>query len=193
MVTELTDEGVAYIRLSQFTSNSAELMGEAVAQLEEEGAKAYVLDIRDNPGGYLSQAVDIGSLFVKNGVFVEIETKESSLTREVGGTTETDHPLVVIINGKTSSAAEVLASGLRENDRCTLVGETTQGKGTVQSVSGLSFGGGIRYTSAYYKTPKGYDIEGVGVSPDAQVSAGSSDDDTQKEYAMEMAASLIEK
>lgn len=189
--TEIDENGVAYIRLAQFTSNSSDLVAKAIRELEKEGAKAYVLDIRDNPGGYLSQAINIGSLFVDNGTFVEIVTRDSTLTKEVGGETATDAPLVVIINEKTSSAAEVLAGGLRDNDRCILLGETTQGKGTVQSVSGFSFGGGIRYTSAYYKTPKGYDIEGVGVSPDTPVALGDSDEDQQKISAMEIAASSI--
>lgn len=189
--TEIDDNGVAYIRLAQITSNSVDLMTKAIKDLEKEGAKAYVLDIRDNPGGYLSQAVDIGSLFLGNGTFVQIVTKDSTQTREVGSGTVTDKPLVLIINEKTSSAAEVLAAGLKDNERCVLVGESTQGKGSVQSVSGFSFGGGIRYTSAYYKTPKGYDIEGVGVSPDTQVAHDDSDEDLQKSRAMEVAASSI--
>lgn len=192
--TEIDDAGVGYIKLSQISSNSASLMAGAVKGLQEQGAKAFVLDIRNNPGGYLSQALDIGTLFVENGTFVEVSTKDSTFTKEVGGKTATDAPLVVIINGHTSAAAEVLAGGLRDNDRCTLVGETTMGKGSVQSVSGFSFGGGIRYTSAYYRTPKGYDIEGVGISPDAGVDAGdSAEGDAQKEFAMEMAASSIEQ
>lgn len=190
--TEINDAGVGYIKLAQISSNSADLTAEAIKELEEQGAKAFVLDIRNNPGGYLSQALDIGTLFVENGTFVEVSTKDSTFTKEVGGKTATDAPLVVIINGRTAAAAEVLAGGLKDNDRCTLVGETTMGKGSVQSVSGFSFGGGIRYTSAYYKTPKGYAINGVGISPDAGVDEGSSHDgDAQKEFAMEMAGSAI--
>ena len=190
--TEINDAGVGYIKLAQISSNSADLTAEAIKELEEQGAKAFVLDIRNNPGGYLSQALDIGTLFVENGTFVEVSTKDSTFTKEVGGKTATDAPLVVIINGRTAAAAEVLAGGLKDNDRCMLVGETTMGKGSVHSVSGFSFGGGIRYTSAYYKTPKGYAINGVGISPDAGVDEGSSHDgDAQKEFAMEMAGSAI--
>lgn len=192
VTTELVDGQVGYIKLSQITSNSTDVVDNAVKNLENAGAQCYVLDLRDNPGGYLTQAIDIGSLFTKSGTFVQIQTKESTISRDVDTYTETSAPLVVLVNGKTAAAAEVLAGGLQDNERATLVGETTMGRGSVQSVKQLSFGGGIRYTSAYYLTPKGYEIDGKGITPDVQVAAGSSSgDDSQKSVAVDTAVSLI--
>ena len=185
------DTNIGYIRLSQVSSNSASLVQKAIENLEAQDAEGYVLDLRDNPGGFLTQAVDIGSLFVKSGTFVEIFTKDSTLTREVSGYTATEDPLVVLVNANTGGAAEVLAGGLQDNSRATIVGEITQGKGTVQSVRQLSFGGAIRYTSAYYKTPKGYEIKGVGINPDVQISDDSGI--SQKDYAMDLAQNLVEE
>jgi carboxyl-terminal processing protease len=193
VTVELVDDAVGYIKLAQITSDSTELVQAAVEKLEERGATSYVLDLRNNPGGYLTQAVDIGSLFVKSGTFVEIQAKDSSSTREVGtSVVATEDPLVVIINGKTAAAAEVLAGGLQDNGRAVIVGESSMGKGTVQSVARLSFGGGLRHTSAYYKTPSGREIDGNGINPDMQVSEGSSsEEDAQKKYAIDAAKSLM--
>ncbi|MBO4364829.1 MAG: peptidase, partial [Eggerthellaceae bacterium] len=195
VTVELVDGEVGYIKLSQITSNSTELVEEAVKNLQEAGATCYVLDLRNNPGGYLTQAVDIGSLFLKSGVMVKIETKDSpETTREADTESITDAPLVIIINGKTAAAAEVLAGGLQDQSRATVVGETSMGKGSVQSIYHLSFGGALRYTSAYYKTPNGYEINNVGISPDVQVAMGSSSsDDAQKSLAVDTAKSLAQQ
>lgn len=162
---------VGYIRLRQITGNSAELVKKAVQKLADQGAKAYVLNIADNPGGYLTQALDIASLFVPSGVLVGIETVDGENTRSASGVTETTLPLVVMMNKYTAGSAEVLAAALQDNSRATTVGQTTTGKGSVQVTRELSFGGAIRYTAAYYLTPLGQQINGVGVVPDIEVSA----------------------
>ena len=189
--SELVEENVGYIRLHQITQNSAELVRAAVSDLTSQGASSFVLDIRDNPGGYLTQAVDIASMFVPSGVLVEIETIDGATTKTASGTTLTDAPLVVLTNGYTSAAAEVLAAALQDNMRAQVVGQTTMGKGSVQVVRELSFGGAIRYTAAYYHSPLGHDIDGVGVVPD--ISVGASEDsgsDTQRLVAVDTARSL---
>lgn len=191
VTTELSDN-VGYIKVSQITQNADTLVHQAVSSLVAQGAQSFVLDLRDNPGGYLTQAVDLTSLFVKSGVVVEIQTKEGTTTRSASGSIATDAPLVVLVNGNTASCAEVIAGALQDNNRATVIGEKTLGKGSVQSVQQLTFGGALRYTSAYYKTPRGYSIEGSGINPDIQVglSAGSTDD-VQKTLAIETATSLI--
>ncbi len=193
VVCELDDK-VGYISLTQLTQNSTSLVSEAIETLEEKGALAYVLDLRGNPGGYLTQAVEIASLFITSGVVVEIETVSGNITTKsvTGATVATDKPLVVLIDGDTSAAAEVLAAALQDSQRATLVGTVSMGKGSVQRVTKLSFGGALRYTAAYYLTSQGYDIDGVGISPDVTVNAGNSDSDTQKTFAIETAASLVE-
>lgn len=189
--TQLTRK-VGYISLAQITSNSAELVSKAVAKLDEDGAKAFVLDLRDCPGGYLTQAVDIASLFMKSGVIVKIQTKNDIATKSASGNVVTEKPLVVLVNKHTAAAAEVLAAALQDTKRATVVGSTTMGKGSVQVMHELSFGGAIRYTAANYLTPSDHAINGSGVSPDVKVDA-SAGAGTAKSLAIETAASKITK
>ena len=185
------EERVGYVKVKQFTQNSASLVQKALATLEAQGAEAFVLDLRDNPGGYLSQAVDIASLFMNSGTVVEIQTVDGKSAKAASGKTATDRPLVVITNKNTAAAAEVVAAALKDGQRATLVGVNTLGKGSVQVLHELSFGGAIRYTAAYYLTPQGHAIDQVGVSPTVMVDTGS-DADSQKQYAIEVARSRIE-
>ena len=166
-------------------------MRSAVESLEAQGAQSYVLDIRDVPGGYLSQAVEIANLFVRNGIIVQIETNGGISTRQASGEVVTDKPLVVLVNGNTTAAAEVLASALQDNQRATLVGQTTMGKGSVQVVRELSFGGALRYTAAYYLSPQGRAIDGLGVAPDIIVDRNEGASDNQLSLAIETAQSSI--
>lgn len=190
VTTELSDS-VGYIQLRQISQNSADLVRQAISDLDAQGAQAYVLDLRDNPGGYLTQAVDISSYFVKSGTIVRIVTTGADeTTKNATGSVLTDKPLVVLVNGNTSSAAEVIAASLQDNQRATLVGATTLGKGSVQVTHDLSFGGALRYTAAYYKSPLGHDIDGLGIHPDVAI-ALSSDEDNQKSFALEMAQSMV--
>lgn len=191
--TELSGS-VGYISVKQLTQNSADLVRSAISDLDAQGALSYVLDIRSNPGGYLTQAVDIASLFVKSGTIVQIETKDGKSVKSATGNVATDKPLVVIVNGDTAAAAEVLAAALRDSQRATLVGVGTLGKGSVQVVRDLSFGGALRYTAAYYQSPQGHDINGVGVLPDVTVGLGDdAANDTQKSLALETAQTLVQE
>ena len=193
-VSILLDGTVGYIQLRQFTSNSDALVRQAIMELTDQGALAFVLDLRDNPGGYLTKAVDVASLFIPSGVVVEIETLEGTTTKSASGEVATSAPLVVLVNGNTSGAAEVLVAALRDYDLCTIVGTTTMGRGSVQITTPLSFGGGLRYTAARYKSPSGYVIDGVGIP--AQITVNNSDSadedaDPQRDVAFETAASLV--
>lgn len=187
----LGDGGVGVITLRQITGNSADFVRQAVEDLESQGAHAYVLDIRNVPGGYLSQAVEIANLFVRNGIIVQIQTNDGTSTRQASGEIVTDKPLVVVINGNTSAAAEVLAAALQDNQRATLVGQTTMGKGSVQVLRELSFGGAIRYTAAYYLSPQGRGIDGLGVAPDFVVNDIAGGSDEQLSLAIETAQSAM--
>ena len=194
LTTEIHDE-VGYLSLKQFTQSSASLVEKAIADLEAQGALSFVLDIRSNPGGYLTQAVDVASLFMRSGVVVEIETvRDGKSTKSVtNSSTATDKPLVVLVDSNTSAAAEVLAGALQDSQRATIVGTNTMGKGSVQRVQKLSFGGALRYTAAFYRTPLGYDINNTGISPDITVNAdGDEATDNQKQFALETAQSLVE-
>ena len=122
---------------------------------------------------------------------VEIDTLDAKTTKQASGDAATDAPLVVLVNGNTAGAAEVLAAALRDTDRATVAGTATMGKGSVQVTKPLSFGGALRYTAARYVSPSGYPIDKVGVAPDVTVTVreGSSTDN-QKDFAVETAASL---
>ncbi|MEG0015567.1 MAG: S41 family peptidase [Gordonibacter sp.] len=191
-VTSDLSDTVGYIKVKQLTQNSSGLVKQAIADLASRGALSYVLDLRDNPGGYLTQAVDMASLFVKSGTIVQIQTKDGKNAKSATGNVATDKPLVVLVNENTAAAAEVLAAALQESQRSTLVGTTTLGKGSVQVTRDLSFGGALRYTAAYYLSPQGRDINGVGIVPNVTVGlSGDASRDNQKSLALETAQSLV--
>ncbi len=192
VVTDLYEE-VGYIRLHQITDSASDLVRGAVERLSAEGAQAFILDVRDNPGGYLAQSCDTASLFVQSGVLVGIQTNDGTNTRTASGVTITSAPLVVLINGYTAAAAEVLVAALQDNQRATCVGQTTMGKGSVQVMRELSFGGAVRYTAAFYLTPLGHEINQVGIAPDISVGGDQTggEDDTQLLVAIDTARSLI--
>ena len=183
------DRSVGYVKVQQLTQNAASLVQSALGDLAGQGARAFVLDLRDNPGGYLSQAVDLASLFMSSGNVVVVQTVDGQSAKTATGQPFTDAPLVVLANKNTSAAAEVVAAALKESQRATLVGTNTMGKGSVQVLSELTFGGALRYTAAYYLTPEGHAIDQVGVTPEVQLDA-SDEGDSQRDYAVELAASM---
>ena len=185
------DHRVGYISVKQLTQNAAENVQKAIKSLTKKGAGAFVLDLRNNPGGYLSQAVSLASLFMNSGTVVEIQTKDGISAKTTSGQTATDSPLVVIVNKHTAAGAEVVAAALKESQRAeVIVGSTTLGKGSVQVLTNLTFGGALRYTAAYYLTPEGRSIDKVGVSPTVNYE-GSENGLSVKEYAIERAGSLV--
>ena len=193
-VTTELDGTVGYIKIAQFTQSCSENVRAALNDLLSQGATSFVLDVRDNPGGYLTQAVEIASLFVKSGTeVVTVKTKSSETPKNASSTTVAEtEPLVILANSNTAAAAEVLVAALKEQrSNVEVVGATTSGRGSVQVTQELSFGGAIRYTAAYYITPNGHAIDKVGVSPTYAITASDSDTDNQKSYAMEVARSLI--
>ena len=186
VTTELAGR-VGVIGVKQLTANSAELVSKAISELQGQGADAFVLDLRDCPGGYLTQAVDIADLFMKSGAVVQIQTKETTTVKNATSNSVTDKPLVVLVNENTAAAAEVLGAALQDSGRAVVVGTQTLGKGTVQVVRELSFGGALRYTAALYKTPTGRDLNGNGIAPDITVMVP----ETQKSVAIDTAAYAI--
>ena len=190
VTSAMRDENVGYIKVRQFGRESADLVKDAIKKLKGKGATSYVLDLRDCPGGYLTQAVEVTSMFQSSGVVVQIQTTEGVTTRSANGATLTTAPLAVLVNGNTAAAAEVIAASLQDNDRAVIVGRTTMGKGTVQLMRELSFGGAISYTVAEYLTPQGRSLSGAGVSPNVVAGATSagSGQDIQLELAVEAVA-----
>jgi carboxyl-terminal processing protease len=135
-------------------------------RLEREGARGFVLDLRDNPGGVFDQAVAVSSLFLKRGVVVSLVGAHSPRTvYRATGTYSTTLPVAVLVDRYSASSAEIVAAALADHHRATLVGERTYGKALVQSIDPLDNGAALELTIARYYTPSGADISHVGVTP----------------------------
>jgi carboxyl-terminal processing protease len=158
---------VGYIRLGQFNANSTADVEKAVNDLTKQGAKSLVLDLRENPGGLLDQAVGVSSLFIPAGPIVRVdERNKPEKVSNATGHKITDLPLVVLIDGNSASASEITAGALQDYGRATLVGEKSFGKGSVQTIVPLQDGSAVKFTIAHYLTPKKRVINGVGLTPD---------------------------
>jgi carboxyl-terminal processing protease len=158
---------LAYIRVLSFPDGTADQLQRTMARLVELGAEGAIVDLRDNPGGLLSQAVDTVSLYLAEGVVCTTDGAHQEFrTYAVSGEpTHPNLPLVVLVNGGSASAAEIVAAALHENNRATLVGDRTFGKASVQSIEPLSNGGALKLTTAKYATPLGVDISERGLRP----------------------------
>lgn len=168
------EPGYGYIKLASFHETAAKDVAAGLSKLEKSGPlKGLVFDLRRNPGGLLDQAVEVSSLFLDSGVVVstvgrDVNQKEVRTARRPEGvaTARKDLPLVVLVNGSTASAAEIVAAALQDHRRAMVVGETTFGKGSVQSIIDLGQGMGLKLTIANYYTPSGASIQEKGVTPD---------------------------
>lgn len=170
VMSEMLEGDIGYLRLLTFNAKSAEDLATKIDGLEADGATSFIVDVRDNPGGLLSAAVDVASLFIDDGIIVRVEERGApERTTRANGSAVTDAPLVLLVNNNSASASEILAGALQDHARARLVGEKTFGKGSVQTVERLSWGGGVKFTIAHYLTPKSRKINGVGVTPDVVV------------------------
>ncbi len=174
---EMLDGDIGYVRLYQFAQNAGERVRRDVRALLDDGARGIVLDLRTNPGGLLDEAVSVASVFVEDGEIVSVQKRrgEREMYDAVDDAFE-DVPLVVLVNERSASASEIVAGAVQDADRGPIVGETTFGKGTVQTIAQFSDGSGAKFTTARYFTPSGDSIEGVGVEPDVGVAL---DDDEE--------------
>ena len=161
---------IGYLRLSQFSANAAQEVATAIEELEQLGADAYILDLRNNPGGLLQAGIEIARLWLSYGKIVYTVNREGTMgSFEADGTALTQDPLIVLVNEGTASAGEILAGALQDNGRGLLVGETTFGKGLIQSLFELVDGAGLAVTVAKYETPNRKDINKLGITPDRLV------------------------
>ena len=166
----LLDDEAGYIRLLQFTDDVGQEVEAAVDDLISDGAQGFVLDLRGNPGGLLDEAVEVASVFIEDGPVVSVQEREGErVTFEASGEA-IDLPLVVLVDGGSASASEIVAGAVKDRDRGELVGEPTFGKGTVQTIRSLPDGLGVKFTTARYYTPSGDSIEESGITPDRVVS-----------------------
>ncbi|MBE9043899.1 PDZ domain-containing protein [Pleurocapsales cyanobacterium LEGE 10410] len=166
-----TDKKIGYVRLNQFSANAAKEIAHGVSKLEQQGAEAYILDLRNNPGGLLQAGVEIARMWLDDGTIVYTVNRQGALgSFDSNSEILTKDPLVVLVNQGTASASEILAGALQDNERALLVGETTFGKGLIQSLFELPDGAGLAVTVAKYETPNHTDINKLGITPDDVIS-----------------------
>ncbi|MEB3277310.1 MAG: S41 family peptidase [Lyngbya sp.] len=161
---------VGYIQLREFNSHAAEQMKEAMEELVDQKAEAFVLDLRGNPGGLLRSSIEIARMWMDDGIIVSTVDRDGS-TQEIRAnrTAITTLPTVVLVDGNSASASEILAGAMKDNHRAVIMGDQTFGKALVQSVFSLSDGSGLAVTIAHYYTPNGTDISKKGVTPDVKL------------------------
>ncbi len=163
---------LGYLRLGQFNGNAADELRTSLKELEKQGADAYILDLRNNPGGLLTAGIDIARMWLNEGTVVYTVNRQGGLGNyDAIGKAITNDPLVVLVNKGTASASEILAGALQDNARAQLVGETTFGKGLIQSLFDLPNGAGLAVTIAKYETPSHHNINKLGITPDQEVEA----------------------
>ncbi|WP_235040946.1 S41 family peptidase [Vreelandella profundi] len=173
---ELLESGYGYLRISQFQSRTAEQASDALALMaREQPLEGLVLDLRNNPGGVLQAAVGVADLFLDQGLIVYTEGRLSDTAMSFSASSNTpagDIPLVVLINGGSASAAEIVAGALQDQRRGIIMGTDSFGKGSVQQIMPLGNGEGLKLTTALYYTPNGRSIQAQGIEPDVDVVRG---------------------
>lgn len=178
---------VGYVRVSNFQAKTTEDLVSAMDALEKGGkVEGLILDLRNNPGGLLSQAIEVSDLFLDAGIIVSTKGRDSSQNMEVTAQKderERKYPLVVLVNGGSASAAEIVAGALQDNKRALVLGTRTFGKGSVQTILPLSDGSGLRLTTARYYTPSGKSIQVSGIVPDVEVKLTPSVEEDEKDKA----------
>ena len=190
--SRVLEPGYGYIRITQFQANTTKNMKTSLSKLEKENGgklKGVVLDLRNNPGGVLNAAVSVSDAFLKKGIIVYTEGRvaDSKLTVEAQPDQVLEGaPLVVLVNGGSASASEIVAGALQDNGRAVIMGTKTFGKGSVQTIMPMSNGAALKLTTARYFTPSGRSIQATGIEPDivteqAKLTRNKSDQDRLKE------------
>ena len=196
VISKLVDNKVGYLRLRAFNENSSNQLKKEIAKIEKnKKLVGYILDLRNNPGGLLSQAIKISDFFLDDGEIVSTKGRKNRENRKFfakKGDKIRGKPLIVLINNGSASASEIVAGALQDHKRAILLGETTFGKGSVQSIIPLSNKGAIRLTISKYYLPSGKSISEVGVVPDIKVEEENeefsinTDTDNQLDYAIKL-------
>ena len=194
--SKIIDEKTGYLRLTSFNENSSDQIEDKIKEFNKNNkVENYILDLRNNPGGLLSQAIKISDFFLDNGEIVSTKSKRKYENRKwfaKKGDILNENTLIVLINYGSASAAEIVAGALQDHKRAILIGESTYGKGSVQSIIPLKNDGAIRLTVSKYYLPSGKSISDVGVTPDIEVSENTdnfklnTETDNQLNYALKL-------
>ena len=173
---EMLPHGIGYLRISQFQNRTGPDLIKAISNFQSQGEfNGLILDLRNNPGGVLSAAIDVTDAFINEGLIVSTKGRDEFLNSKYEATNETvlaDQPIVVLINGGSASAAEIVAGALQDHERAVLIGNPSFGKGSVQTILALENEYALKLTTALYYTPNGRSIQATGIQPTIQVSEG---------------------
>ncbi len=167
-------KGIGYIKINEFNVNTVENLDTSLDNFKESGVQGIVLDLRNNPGGYIDQAIEVAKRFVPQGPIVNLVSKDGNTQTYTSDSEPSPFSLVVLVNGGSASASEILAGAIKDRNAGVLVGERTFGKGMVQRTLSLGALGGIKLTTAYYTTPNGTNINNAGIVPDVVVETDKS-------------------
>ena len=182
---EMLEDGIGYIQITEFQKKTDEQFAEMVKQLQTQGAKGLIIDVRANPGGLLTTVVNLLDQVLPEGLLVYVEDKYGNRDEYTSDAACLDMPIVVLTDEHSASASEIFAGAMKDYEYATLVGKTTYGKGIVQNLIPLSDEDAIKITVAKYFTPKGNDIHEIGVAPDVEVEyeySGPEEEDYNKQY-----------
>lgn len=162
-------DGIGYIRIASFSEHTADEFKDAYRALEKDGVKGMIIDLRENPGGLVTSCVAIANMVVPKGPVVSVVQKDGTREEYKSDLSEEKYPLVVLIDGNSASASEILAGALQDTGAATIVGETSYGKGSVQVILPLYDDDALKLMIAKYYTPSGRSIDGTGIEPDVRV------------------------
>jgi carboxyl-terminal processing protease len=194
--SKIIDNTVGYIRLTSFNENSSRQIRDKIKKFKNKKINKYVLDLRNNPGGLLSQAVKISDFFLDSGEIVSTKSRKSSENKKYFAKTGdliNGETLLILINYGSASASEIVAGALKEHKRAIVIGENSYGKGSVQSIIPLKNRGAIRLTISKYYLPSGKSISGTGITPDIEIAENSDEFriDTETDNQLEFAIKLL--
>ncbi|MBM7614244.1 S41 family peptidase [Alkaliphilus hydrothermalis] len=200
--SEVLEENIGYIRISMFDEQTAADFKNHLKKLEKQKIEGLILDLRNNPGGLLSQCIEISDMLLGEQTIVYTEDRQGNKEVEKSDKSKIDYPLAVLVNGGSASASEILSGAIKDGEAGTIIGTTTFGKGLVQQVKPLADGTGFKFTVAQYFTPNGTNIHGTGVEPNIVVELPEElkdkttiekDDDIQLHKAIEVVQDKIKK
>ena len=182
---EILENNIGYIKLNEFSINSANKIDEALTELDKKKVKKIILDLRDNPGGLLNQVIEISRHFITKGPIVHIQEKNTALVTHMSTTVKSKYKLVLLVNENSASASEILAAAVKDTKAGTIIGKKTFGKGIVQSLIPLNNGSILKMTTAEYLSPNKTSIHGKGVQPDIIIE-NTKDEDRQLKKAIDL-------
>lgn len=197
--SEVKNDNIGYVQITRFDDSTDSDLRSSLDDFQKKGIKKVILDLRDNPGGYLDQSVSVSSEFISSGIIVT-EKKDfgGNLKNDYkaiagGKMTSTDTKIILLVNGGSASASEIVAGALKDHNRATLVGEKTFGKGSVQELEDLAGGAKLRVTIAHWYTPNGKNISKEGIAPDVEVKLTDADFNAGRDPQLDKALELLKR